>query len=185
VSEVLLFHHAQGLTEGVRGFAEELRAAGHVVHVPDLFDGRTFDSLEAGMAFTEELGFGAIVESGTRIAEGLPAELVYAGFSLGVLPAQKLAQTRAGAQGALLMQAAIPLDEFGGTWPQGVPLQLHVMEDDELGDVEIARALAEALPEAELFLYPGGRHLFADRGLADYDAEASARLIERALGFLS
>ena len=111
-------------------------------------------------------------------------ELVYAGMSLGVLPAQKLAQTRPGARGALLMQAAIPLDEFGGAWPDGVPLELHVMEDDELGDVEIARALAESVPEAELFLYRGDRHLFADRGLADYDENAAGLLTQRALRFL-
>ena len=185
MSEILLFHHAQGLTEGVRAFADELRGAGHVVHTPDLFEGPTFDSLDAGMAFAEELGFGTLIERGTRAADELPAELVYAGFSLGVLPAQKLAQTRPGARAALLMQAAIPLEEFGGVWPEGVPLQLHVMEDDELGDVEIARALAEAIPEAELFLYPGDRHLFADRGLADYDASAAALLSERALQFLA
>ena len=185
MSEVLLFHHAQGLTDGVRAFADELRAAGHLVHAPDLFDGRTFAALEAGMAFAEEVGFGTLIERGTDAANDLPAELVYAGFSLGVLPAQKLAQMRPGPRGALLMQAAIPLEEFGGAWPDGVPLQLHVMEGDELGDVEIARALAETVPEAELFLYPGDRHLFADRGLSDYDADAAALLIERALEFLA
>jgi dienelactone hydrolase len=184
LSEVVLFHHAQGLTEGVRAFADELCAAGHSVHTPDLFDGRTFPSLEAGMAFAEELGFGSLIERGTQVAGALPAELVYAGFSLGVLPAQKLAQTRAGARGALLMQAAIPSEDFGGAWPEGVPLQLHVMENDALGDVEIARVLAETIPEAELFLYPGDRHLFADRGLPDYDADAAALLMERALTFL-
>jgi dienelactone hydrolase len=185
VAELLLFHHAQGLTPGVRAFADELRAAGHLVHTPDLFEGRTFASLEAGMAFAEEVGFATLIERGTHAADELPAELVHAGFSLGVLPAQKLAQTRPGARGALLMQAAIPLEEFGGAWPEGVPLQLHVMEDDELGDVEIARALAEAIPEAELFLYPGDRHLFADRGLADYEASAAALLTDRVLRFLS
>jgi dienelactone hydrolase len=184
VSEVLLFHHAQGLTQGVRAFADELSAAGHVVHTPDLYDGRTFDELADGMAYAEEVGFGTLVERGTRAADELPAELVYAGFSLGVLPAQKLAQTRSGARAALLMQAAIPLEEFGGAWPEGVPLQLHVMADDELGDVEIARTLAETIPEAELFLYPGERHLFADRGLADYDADAARLLAQRALRFL-
>jgi dienelactone hydrolase len=137
------------------------------------------------MAFVEELGFGMLIERGTRVADGLPAELVYAGFSLGVLPAQKLAQTRAGAHGALLMQAAVPLEEFGGAWPGGVPLQLHVMENDALGDVEIARVLAETIPEAELFLYAGDRHLFADRGLTDYDADSAALLMERTLAFLS
>ena len=46
MTEVLMFHHAQGLTPGLRAFADVLRAAGHTVHAPDLFDGRTFGSIE-------------------------------------------------------------------------------------------------------------------------------------------
>src|SRR5205814_7046613 len=100
MAEVLLFHHAQGQTAGFKAFADELRPAGHTVHTPDLFDGRTFASIEEGMAYAEQLGFpDGIIERGERAADSLPDELVYAGFSLGVLPAQKLAQTRPGARG--------------------------------------------------------------------------------------
>src|SRR5919206_3494789 len=98
MAEVLLFHHAQGQTPGFFEFADELRRAGHTVHTPDLFDGHTFDSIDEGMAYAEKIGFpGEILARGDRAADELPNELVYAGFSLGVLSAQRLAQTRPGA----------------------------------------------------------------------------------------
>ncbi|HXV35270.1 MAG TPA: dienelactone hydrolase family protein [Gaiellaceae bacterium] len=184
MAEVLLFHHALGLTPGCRSFAGELRGAGHVVHTPDLYEGRTFAELEEGMQYVQEVGFGTILERGRLAAESLPEELVYAGMSLGVMPAQMLAQTRAGVRGAVLLHAAVPLSEFGGVWPEGVPLQIHTMEDDELGDVDVARELAETVEGADLFLYPGDRHLFTDESLPDYDEGATALVRRRVLGFL-
>jgi dienelactone hydrolase len=130
MAEVVLFHHAQGLTPGVAAFADELRRAGHIVHTPDLFEGRTFDTIADGMGYVREIGFGEVMERGVRAVDGLPAELVYAGFSLGVLPAQRLAQTRAGARGALLFYSCVPVSEFGSTWPDGVPVQVHAMDAD-------------------------------------------------------
>jgi dienelactone hydrolase len=155
------------------------------VHAPDLFEGRTFAELDDGTAYAKEVGFAKIVERGRRAADDLPAELVDGGFSLGAVPAQMLAQTRPGARGALLFHAAIPTEEFGGPWPAGVPLQIHTMEDDELGDVDIARDLAATVEGAELFLYPGDRHLFTDRGLAAYDERAAALVSERVLRSLA
>src|SRR5438309_3180858 len=131
MAEILLFHHAQGQTRGFLAFADELRAAGHVVHAPDLYDGKTFTDLDEGVGYAQEVGFGTIQERGRLAADGLPNKLVYAGFSLGALPAQMLAQTRPGSKGALLFHAAFPASEFGGSWPPGVPLQIHMMEDDE------------------------------------------------------
>jgi dienelactone hydrolase len=185
VAEVLLFHHALGLTPGVVSFADGLRAAGHVVHTPDLYEGKTFDSVDDGVANAREVGFGTILERGRAAAEDLPNELVYGGFSLGVMPAQALAQTRPGAQGALFFYAALPPAEFESGWPQGVPLQIHMMEDDEWAqeDLPAARELAET-PGAELFLYPGDKHLFADDSTPDYDAHCAALLRERVLTFL-
>ncbi|HEU5263312.1 MAG TPA: dienelactone hydrolase family protein [Gaiellaceae bacterium] len=188
MAELLLFHHAQGLTAGCIAFADRLRAAGHVVHSPDLYDGRTFDELAEGVGYARRVGFDTIIERGRLAADSVPNEIVYAGFSLGVLPAQMLAQTRQGAQGALLLHAAIPLSEFGGSWPQGVPLQIHMMEADELaleGDLDAARELAETIESAELFLYPGDRHLFADSSLPDYDESAATLLEQRVLAFLA
>ncbi|HEY7707442.1 MAG TPA: dienelactone hydrolase family protein [Gaiellaceae bacterium] len=188
MAEVLLFHHAQGQTEGFHAFADELRAAGHTVHTPDLYDGRTFDTLDDGVAYAQEVGFGEIIERGTREADGLPSELVYAGFSLGVLPAQKLAQTRPGARGALLFYSCVPTSEFG-SWPDGVPVQVHGMDNDPIfvgeGDVEFARALVDEADDGELFLYPGDQHYFADSSLPSYDEAAARLLTDRVLAFLA
>ncbi len=74
MAEVLLFHHAQGLTPGVRAFADDLRAAGHTVHAPDLFDGRTFGSIDEGLAYIGEIGFDAMRERGVRVADELPPD---------------------------------------------------------------------------------------------------------------
>ena len=191
MADVLLFHHAQGQTEGFHAFTDELRNAGHTVRTPDLFDGRTFASIEEGVAHAGQIGFGELVERGTRAAEDLPTGLVYAGFSLGVMPAQRLAQTRGGARGALLFESCVPTSAFGTGWPAGVPVQVHGMADDPYfageGDIDAARALvreASASARAELFVYPGDRHLFADSSLPSYDAESAALLRQRVLDFL-
>ncbi len=188
MAEVLLFHHAQGLTDGIIGFADLLREAGHSVHVPDLYDGRTFQTLEEGIGYAQEIGFGNVLERGVRAADELPAGLTYAGFSLGVMPAQKLAQTRPGARGALLFESCIPTSEFGPRWPDGVPVQIHGMDADPFfageGDIDAARALVEEAEDAELFVYHGDRHLFADSSLPSYDADATALLTQRVLDFL-
>ena len=190
MAEVLMFHHAQGLTPGLRSFADELRGAGHTVHLPDLFEGRTFKTLGAGMAYVEGVGFEAIRDQGVALADDLPAGLVYAGFSLGVLPAQKLAQTRPGARGALLFYACLPVSgEWAvGPWPNGVPVQIHGMDADPIfvgeGDVDAAREIVEQADDAALFLYPGDQHYFSDRSLPSYDAEATALLTQRVLEFL-
>jgi dienelactone hydrolase len=193
VAEVIIFHHAQGLTSGIVAFADDLRRAGHIVHTPDVFDGRTFATVDEGVDHAREIGFGEVLERGVRAAEVLPAGLVYAGFSLGAMPAQKLAQTRAGARGALLFQGCVPVSEFSVAWPDDVPVQIHAMdndpffvgEDDEEGDIDAARALVEEAKNAELFLYPGDQHLFADNSLPSYDADAAALLTKRVVDFLS
>ena len=184
MAEVLLFHHALGLTPGLVAFADDLRAAGHVVHTPDLYEGRTFPDVDTGVAHAREIGFDVVQERGRAVADGLPSELVYAGFSLGVMPAQLLAQTRPGARGALLLHGSAPLSEFGGSWPDGVPLQIHTMEDDDWGDADVAKEVAAEVPGAELFLYPGDQHLATDRSLPVYDAAATTLVMQRVLRFL-
>jgi dienelactone hydrolase len=190
MAEVLLFHHAQGLTPGVTAFADELRTAGHTVHTPDLLDGRLFDTIPAGMAYVEELGFDEILQRGVRAAADLPADLVYAGFSLGEMPAQMLAQTRPGASGALLFYSCIPISgEWAfGPWPEGVPVQIHGMDADPFfigeGDIDAAREIVATVPDAELFLYPGDQHYFADSSLPSFRADAAELLTQRVLSFL-
>lgn len=190
MAEVLLFHHAQGLTSGVLEFAARLRAAGHAVHTPDLFAGQTFSTLDEGLAHVESLGFEAVQERGVRLADELPLELVYIGFSVGVLPAQKLAQTRADARGAVLCYSCLPVSgEWAiGPWPAGVPVQIHGMDADPIfvgeGDIDAAREIVATADDAELFLYPGDQHDFADSSLPSYDAEATELLLTRVLGLL-
>ena len=186
MAEVVLYHHVQGLTEGVRSFADTLQRAGHRVHTPDLFDGHTFDTIDAGMAFAREAGFGALAERGVAAADAFPSESVYAGFSFGVMSAQQLAQTRPGARGAVLMYSCLPVSEFGAGWPDGVPVQVHGKDADPFfaEDLEAAQALVDSSELAELFLYPGEEHLFADSSLPAYDAAAAALLTERVLAFL-
>jgi dienelactone hydrolase len=186
MTNVVVFHHARGLTPGIQAFADELRAAGHTVTTPDLFDGKKFESIEDGVGYAQQIGFGNVIERGKVAANGLIQHVVYAGFSLGVMPAQMLAQTRPGAKGALLIDACLPFSEFGSAWPEGVPVQIHAMKDDEFfaEDAAAARELVESTSEAELFLYPGDKHLFADRSLPVYDAAAASLLMERVLAFL-
>lgn len=188
MTEVVLFHHAQGLTEGCRWFADRLGAAGHEVHAPDLYEGRTFAELTAGVAYAEDVGFGTIIERGRAAAELLPADIVYVGLSLGVLPAQMLAQTRAGALGAAFVSAAIPSSEFDGPWPAGVPLQIHMKEADpwaiEGGDLAAAKELADQSDDASLYLYPGDQHLFLDESLPAYDEAATELVISRIVDLL-
>lgn len=189
MTEVVVFHHAQGLTPGIREFAEHLRAAGHRVTVPDLYDGEIFPDLDAGIGHVERLGFPKVAERGLDAVDPLPAELVLIGFSLGVLPAQMLAQTRAGTLGAVFIDACVRPSEFGGPWPQGVALQVHGMDADPLfveeGDLAAARDLVATAENAELFLYSGDQHLFADSSLPEFDPVASELLRARVLTFLS
>jgi dienelactone hydrolase len=187
MAEVLLFHHANGQTEGFLAFADDLRAAGHVVHAPDLFEGQTFTDLNDGVAHAQQVGFDVVIGRGEAAAQDLPAAIVYAGLSLGVLPAQKLAQTRPGARGALLLHATVPTSEFGTPWPDGVPVQIHAMDADEWfeEDRAAAEALVDEAENAELFLYPGRGHVFTDSSLGDYDEEAATLLKQRVLDFLA
>ena len=191
MAEVLLFHHAQGLTPGIHAFADELRAAGHTVHTPDLFDGRTFGSIDEGMAHIKSIGFDEARARGVRMADDYPNELVYAGMSFGEAIAQELAQTRPGARGALLFYSCIPISgEWAfGPWPEGVPVQIHGMDADPIfvgeGDIEAARGIVEKVSGAELFLYPGDQHYFSDSSLPSYDAAATALLTKRVLDFLA
>lgn len=190
MTDVILFHHIQGVTPGISRFAEALHVAGHRVTVPDLYEGTVLGSIDEGRAHLAEIGgMEAVLDRARLAAESLNPDVVYAGFSLGVVPAQMLAQTRPGARGALLYHACVPVSEFSGTWPAGVPVQIHGAEEDPFfageGDLEAARALVEATPDAELFLYPGSAHLFADDSLPSYDEASAKLLMERTLEFLS
>jgi dienelactone hydrolase len=192
MAEVVLFHHVRGLTDGVRALADRLRAGGHGVHTPDLFDGALPESIEAGAALEEAIGREELDRRADRAVADLPDGLVYAGISSGVMHAQRLAQTRAGAGGALLYEACIPVTGAWafGPWPDGVPVQVHGMDQDPFfaleGDVDAARELVRTVgPElAALFTYPGDAHLFTDSALPSHDAGATTLVVERSLALL-
>jgi len=185
---ILLFHHVQGLTPGVTAFADVLRAAGHTVHTPDLLDGKLFGSIPDGLAYVKTLGFQTIIERGATVAATLPEDIVYIGMSLGVLPAQYLAQTRTGARGAVLLHGAITVSEFSPVWPKHLPVQVHAMDADpefvDSGDIDAAMELVGQAEDGDLFLYPGRGHLFTDSSLPDHDADAAALVMSRVLAFL-
>jgi dienelactone hydrolase len=192
MAEVVLFHHVQGLTDGVRAFADQLRAGGHVVHTPDLFDGERPATIDDGVALVQRIGDEVLRERADQAVAGLPEDLVYAGFSLGGGTAQRLAQTRPGARGALLYESCIPISGQWafGPWPDAVPVQIHGMDKDPFfaleGDIDAARELVETVgPDlAELFVYAGDRHLFTDSSLPSYDADAAALVARRSREFL-
>ncbi|MEV1289959.1 dienelactone hydrolase family protein [Micromonospora sp. NPDC049679] len=184
MTEILLFHHALGQTQGFLEFADQWRAAGHTVHAPDLYDGATFGTVDEGVAHAESIGFDEIVRRGAAVAATLPSRIVYAGFSLGAMPAQSLTQTRPGALGALLLYGAVPTASFPSPWPPATPMQMHAMASDEWAEVPVLEELAREISGAELFLYPGSGHLFADASSDDYDEQATALLMKRTLEFL-
>lgn len=193
MAEVVLFHHVQGLTDGIRAFADDLRSAGHTVHTPDLFDGALPATLEEGVALTRTLGDDLLTGRAAAAVDTLPPAVVFGGWSSGVMLAQRFAQTRPGAAGALLFEACVPISGpwAFGPWPDGVPVQVHGMDADPFfaleGDLDAARELVASVPSglAELFVYPGDRHLFSDRSLASYTPDAAAAVLQRCHEFLA
>ena len=188
MAEVVILHHAQGLTPGIRDIADEMRSAGHTVHTPDTFDGRTFDTLDDGIEYARSVGFGTLLERAVQAAQKLPADVAYLGISLGVMAAQQLTQTRPGARGGIFLESCLPVSEFG-EWPDGVPVQVHGMEGDPFfsgeGDIDAARDLVQAVENAELYLYPGDRHLFTDPSLNSHDPGQAALVWQRVNDFLA
>lgn len=185
MAEIVLFHHACGLTDGMHVFADRLRAGGHQVTLPDLFGGTTFSVVEEGVAYVEDLGVEEIVSRGKAAVADLPSGLVYGGISLGALPAQQCGQNRPGTRAVLLYEGGVPLSFFGEDWPGGIGLQIHAKRDDAWAEVDVLQALARAVPGAELHLYPGSQHLFTDSSLDAYDAAATEAVVDRTLSWLS
>jgi dienelactone hydrolase len=193
VSEIVVFPSVLGMRPAVRDAARRLEAAGHSVHVIDLYgDGRSFDTYSAGFAHVAEIG--GFPELITRTEAGvaqMPAEPVYLGFSTGGSSAEYLALTRPGAKAVLLLHASMSIEEFGATaWPAHVPVQVHYAQHDQFRDQHAADALAASVRAAggdyEFYEYPITAHLFTDPGLAEeYDPTSTNLLYARALQFLA
>nr|BFE72321.1 dienelactone hydrolase family protein [Actinoplanes digitatis] len=185
MTDVVLFHHAQGLTAGVHAFADHLRGAGHTVTVPDLYAGVTFDSLAAGVAHARDIGMDEIIARGAAAVAGcarprgvrglLPGR--DAGAEAGADPARRARRDHLPRRGAGLdLRRPVGLAR--------VPLQLHLAEEDEWSEVEVARDLAAAARDGTLFVYPGSAHLTTESSLAEYQPETSALILRRSLEFL-
>ena len=193
MAEVVLFHHVQGLTDGVHAFAAALSEGGHTVHTPDLFDGERPATIDEGIALVQAIGDEELDKRTAAVIDALPPGLVYGGFSFGGATAQALAQTTPGARGALLYESCVSLTEDWsfGLWPDGLPVQIHGMDKDPIfadeGDLDAAKELVAIVgPQlAELFIYPGDKHLFTDSSLPSYDQEAAALVIRRSVEFLN
>lgn len=192
MATIVLFHHVQGLTPGVQAMAAELRAAGHSVHTLDLFAGKLPKDLEAGIRMANKIGEDKIQERVDKLFTKLPEELVYIGTSWGAALAQQCAQQRPGALAAVLLESFVDLeaDWSFGPWPEGVPVQIHGMDEDPFfaneGDLEAAEHFVEGEGRdvAQLFTYPGDRHLFTDNSLRSHDAQARDLVMERVIKFL-
>ncbi len=184
MADIVLLHHAQGLTPGVRALASAFVDAGHTVTTPDLYDGHTFDDLDEGVAYArahdEEIG-----RLAHEAVSAAPAGVVLAGLSLGAGQAESIAMTQPGvASGLLLLHDGISSADMELPWPAGLPVQMHLAEHDPWCDVDSARALAEE-SGGELFLYPGEAHLFTDSSLPAYDEVLAGQVLERAVAFLA
>ncbi|MFD4654373.1 dienelactone hydrolase family protein [Kitasatospora sp. NPDC058444] len=188
MAQIVLFHSAYGLRPAVHAAAERLRAAGHTVHTPDLFDGRTFESVEEAQEFQEELGgrdelLRRAVTAAAPVSEG---GLVYAGFSLGGAVAQNLALADEKARGLLLLHGTSDLREDAAT---EIPVQLHIAEPDPFEPEDWLNAwylrMRRAGAEVEVHRYQGAGHLFTDPELPDYDEEAAERAWAASLDFLA
>lgn len=183
--EILLLHHARGLTSGVHEVAEALRAAGHTVHTPDLF-GRTFATTEEGADFEENaIGWEGMLQRTETAAEALPPGVVHLGMSLGVVYGTRLAVLRPGALGLIGLYSPIPPQSVAGPWPAGVPAQYHWHERDPWVDDGAPEALVEQVPGAEVNVYDGDTHLFADPSTEGFDATSAALAMERIQEFLA
>ena len=180
--DVVLLHSALGLRPAVQRAAARLTDAGHRVHVPDLYDGRVFDDVEAGVAHLQELGWSTLVQRAEAL--DIAPDAVLVGWSMGAGLATHLAQTR-GARGVLLLHGGgIGPDE---PWP-AVPVAMHHAHDDPWVDAGYPEALLSAACAAGVtasrHLYPGPGHLFDDDDHPDAVPEHARLLWTRALSWL-
>ncbi|MGW0733376.1 dienelactone hydrolase family protein [Streptomyces sp. NPDC002851] len=186
--DIMLFHSAHGLRPAVHAAADRLRAAGHEVHVPDLYDGRTTETVEEGMKIKEEIGSDELLRR--AVAAAAPHSergLVYAGFSLGGSLAQNLALADEKAKGLLLLHGTSDIADDAAV--DELPVQLHVADPDPFEPHDWLNAwylrMRRAGADVEVFRYAGAGHLYTDPDLPDHDAEAAEETWRVALGFLA
>lgn len=185
MTEIVLFHHVGGVTPGVVGLAAQLREAGHTVHTPDLFDGRTFTDLHDGMAYVDSVGEGTLAARAAEIVAPMAHGLVYGGLSMGAARAGEQVLGRPGARGAFFLYGTVAPSWWGARWPASVPSQAHVTEHDEFREPDAEAEYVADVPGGELFVHPGAGHLFAEPGHRDYDEDVARVATGRLLAFLA
>lgn len=189
MAQVIIFHSALGVRAGETDLAEALRAVGHDVTVVDQLDGRSFDTYDDAMAVVEEIGMPGLMASALAGAERVEGPFVAVGWSNGAGMAQWVAANRPGdARGVVMAGGAVSMEWMDRDWPAGVPGQIHHTEgdpfvDDGSDDAVIGQA-EKAGADVELFVYPGGGHLFSDPTFDEYDEEAAHLFTERVVDFV-
>jgi dienelactone hydrolase len=186
---IILYHSAYGLRPAVLRFADALRAAGHGVATPDLYDGEVFSRLEDGIRKRDSLGVPEIMRRASAAVQATPSASVFAGFSLGAAAAFAVGTRYPGARALLLMHGALNPEAVGmKQWPAGLAVNVHYAKADpwvDEGDVtRVERAARAAGARFASFTYECTGHLFADEELPDYDAPSAALILERTLQFL-
>ncbi|MFC8590039.1 dienelactone hydrolase family protein [Streptomyces atroolivaceus] len=185
---IMLFHSTFGLRPAVHTAADRLRAAGHEVRVPDLFEGHTFDTVEDGMAFKEQVGKDELLKRAVLAAAPYSDQgLVYAGFSFGASVAQTLALGDAKARGLLLLHGTSDIAENASV--DELPVQLHVADPDAFESPDWLNSwylqMQRTGADVEVYRYPGAGHLYTDPDLPDYDQAAADLTWKVSLGFLA
>ena len=185
MTDIALFHHVLGVTEGLQRIATDLRALGHSVRIVDVFDGQTFATIDDGIAHVEGIGFGTAMDNAVSAIAEDAEDLVVIGISLGVMPAQKLLQTHPGVVGAVLIDGAIDADAFGA-WPADTPVDIHLVQGDEIAaeDFDAAQNLADQ-PEVTLTVRPGDGHLVVDRSAPAFDPATATAIVDAVCSFVA
>ncbi len=186
---VVVYHSAYGLRPAIIEFADKLRAAGHLVYTPDLYDGEVFSDRNDAIRKIQELGFDKLLDRAQAAVEALAHNLVYAGFSNGGACAELLAATRPGARGAILIHSPLMVRDLGWTvWPTNVPVQVHFADKDPIRNQAVIDSLSMKVRQSgsnfEQFEYDAPGHLFADPAFPAYNANAAELMTTRVLEFL-
>jgi len=179
MAEILLFHHAYGLTDGLRALAARLIAEGHTVHCPDCYAGVTFRNIDDGVKHLQRIGHDAVEEVARRSAREFRNADVVMGFGLGAMQAQLLAQDLRRIRGCLLMGGAFTPSALGGMWRSNTSLEIHLSDPDEWVQPAELEGLLYHAPHANVYRYTNKGHLFIDECSRDYDADAADLFEER------
>jgi dienelactone hydrolase len=185
MTAIMLFHSVLGLRPAVLAAAADLRAAGHTVVTPDLYELPPVDNLPDGFALAERVGWAAMTEHARAAVAGLPADAYLAGISMGVGMVATLLPERPETAGVLLFSGV------AGDPPvrPGLRFQVHVADPDPeyapAAEVDGWRqAMTAAGADVEVFRYADVDHHWFDADLPGYDAAAATLSWQRAAAFL-